>query len=50
MKVYYDRLAPEYDDGSAWSVYKRVFEGPELAAELGGEIAFLGRRFVVVQA
>ena len=38
------------EDGSAWSVYKRVFEGPDLAAELGGEIAFKGRRFVVVQA
>jgi len=38
------------EDGSAWSVYKRVFEGPDLAAELGGEIAFKGRWFVVVQA
>ena len=37
-------------DGSAWSVYKRVFEGPDLAAELGGEIAFKGRWFLVVQA
>ncbi len=37
-------------DGSKWNVYKRVFEGPDLAAELGGEIAFNGRWFVVVQA
>jgi len=37
-------------DGSKWNVYKRVFEGPDLAAELGGEIAFKGRWFVVVQA
>ncbi len=38
------------NDGSEWNVYKRVFEGPDLAAELGGEIAFKGRWFVVVQA
>ena len=38
------------NDGSEWNVYKRVFEGPDLAAELGGEIAFRGRWFVVVQA
>ena len=38
------------EDGSAWNVYKRVFEGPDLAAELGGEIAFKSRWFVVVQA
>jgi ubiquinone/menaquinone biosynthesis C-methylase UbiE len=37
-------------DGSRWSVYKRVFEGPDLAAELGGEILFKGRWFVVVRA
>ena len=37
-------------DGSTWNVYKRVFEGPDLAAELGGEIAFKGCWFVVVQA
>jgi ubiquinone/menaquinone biosynthesis C-methylase UbiE len=37
-------------DGSRWSVYKRVFEGPDLAAELGGEILFKGSRFVVVRA
>ena len=37
-------------DGSQWSVYKRVFEGPDLAAELGGEILFKGSWFVVVRA
>jgi ubiquinone/menaquinone biosynthesis C-methylase UbiE len=37
-------------DGSRWSVYKRVFEGPDLAAELGGEILFKGNWFVVVRA
>jgi ubiquinone/menaquinone biosynthesis C-methylase UbiE len=37
-------------DGSQWSVYKRVFEGPDLAEELGGEIVFKGRWFVVVRA
>jgi hypothetical protein len=37
-------------DGSRWSVYKRVFEGRDLAAELGGEILFKGSWFVVVRA
>jgi ubiquinone/menaquinone biosynthesis C-methylase UbiE len=37
-------------DGSHWNVYKRVFEGPDLAAELEGEIVFKGRWFVVVRA
>jgi ubiquinone/menaquinone biosynthesis C-methylase UbiE len=37
-------------DGSQWSVYKRVFDGPDLADELGGEIVFKGRWFVVVRA
>jgi ubiquinone/menaquinone biosynthesis C-methylase UbiE len=37
-------------DGSQWSVYKRVFEGSDLAAELGGEVVFKGSWFVVVQA
>ena len=37
-------------DGSRWSVYKRVFEGPDLAAELAGEIVFKGSWFVVVRA
>jgi demethylmenaquinone methyltransferase/2-methoxy-6-polyprenyl-1,4-benzoquinol methylase len=37
-------------DGSRWSVYKRVFEGPDLADELGGEVVFKGRWFVVVRA
>jgi SAM-dependent methyltransferase len=38
-------------DGSQWSVYKRVFSGGQLAAELGeGEILHEGRWFVVVRA
>ena len=37
-------------DGSEWNVYKRVFDGPDLAEELNGEIVFKGRWFVVVQA
>jgi demethylmenaquinone methyltransferase/2-methoxy-6-polyprenyl-1,4-benzoquinol methylase len=37
-------------DGSRWSVYKRVFAGPDLADELGGEVVFKGRWFVVVRA
>jgi ubiquinone/menaquinone biosynthesis C-methylase UbiE len=38
------------EDGSQWNVYKRVFEGPDLANELQGEIVFKGRWFVVVRA
>jgi ubiquinone/menaquinone biosynthesis C-methylase UbiE len=38
------------EDGSQWSVYKRVFEGPDLANELQGEVVFKGRWFVVVRA
>jgi len=38
------------EDGSRWNVYKRVFEGPDLADELSGEIVFKGRWFVVVRA
>jgi demethylmenaquinone methyltransferase/2-methoxy-6-polyprenyl-1,4-benzoquinol methylase len=38
------------NDGSRWKIYKRVFEGPDLAAELGGEIVHKGRWFVVVRA
>ena len=37
-------------DGSRWTVYKRVFEGADLAHELGGDILFKGRWFVVVRA
>ena len=40
----------QLNDGSEWQVYKRVFEGPDLAAELKGEIVFKGRWFVVVRA
>lgn len=37
-------------DGSRWTVYKRVFEGTDLARELAGEVVFKGRWFVVVRA
>jgi demethylmenaquinone methyltransferase/2-methoxy-6-polyprenyl-1,4-benzoquinol methylase len=37
-------------DGSSWTVFKRVFEGGDLAHELGGEIVFEGRWFLVVRA
>jgi SAM-dependent methyltransferase len=38
------------EDGSRWNVYKRVFEGPDLADELNGDLVFKGRWFVIVQA
>ncbi len=38
-------------DGSRWTVYKRVFTGEQLAAELGGgEVLHEGRWFVVARA
>jgi len=37
-------------DGSRWTVYKRVFAGADLARELGGQVVFKGRWFVVVRA
>lgn len=38
-------------DGSRWTVFKRVFTGEHLAAELGsGEVLHEGRWFVVVRA
>ncbi|HEU5278987.1 MAG TPA: class I SAM-dependent methyltransferase [Gaiellaceae bacterium] len=37
-------------DGSTWTVYKRVFEGDDLADELGGKVVFKGDWFVVVRA
>jgi demethylmenaquinone methyltransferase/2-methoxy-6-polyprenyl-1,4-benzoquinol methylase len=38
-------------DGSRWTVYKRVFTGDQLAAELGeGDVLHEGRWFVVVRA
>jgi demethylmenaquinone methyltransferase/2-methoxy-6-polyprenyl-1,4-benzoquinol methylase len=36
-------------DGSMWSVYKRVFEGADLAEELDGELLFKGDWFVIVR-
>jgi ubiquinone/menaquinone biosynthesis C-methylase UbiE len=38
------------NDGSSWTVFKRVFTGTQLAAELGGEVLHEGRWFVVVRA
>jgi len=37
-------------DGSRWTVFKRVFDGDDLAGELGGRLLFKGRWFVVAQA
>jgi ubiquinone/menaquinone biosynthesis C-methylase UbiE len=37
-------------DGSTWRVYKRVFEGHDLATELGGEVVFKGDWFIIVRA
>ena len=38
-------------DCSRWTVFKRVFTGEQLAAELGGgEVLHEGRWFVVVRA
>jgi ubiquinone/menaquinone biosynthesis C-methylase UbiE len=37
-------------DGSTWTVFKRVFTGEQLAAELGGAVVFEGNWFVVVRA
>jgi len=37
-------------DGSRWTVFKRVFTGAQLAAELGGEVLHEGRWFIVVRA
>jgi ubiquinone/menaquinone biosynthesis C-methylase UbiE len=37
-------------DGSRWQVYKRVFEGEDLAEELGGELLFQGSWFLVTRA
>lgn len=39
------------NDGSRWTVFKRVFTGEQLTAELGGgEVLHEGRWFVVVRA
>ena len=39
------------NDGSRWTVYKRVFTGDRLVDELGGgEVLHEGRWFVVVRA
>jgi ubiquinone/menaquinone biosynthesis C-methylase UbiE len=37
-------------DGSRWQVYKRVFEGEDLAEELGGELLFQGSWFLAARA
>jgi demethylmenaquinone methyltransferase/2-methoxy-6-polyprenyl-1,4-benzoquinol methylase len=38
------------EDGSRWQVYKRWFGGAALADELGGEVLYEGRWFVVARA
>lgn len=38
------------NDGSRWSVYKRCFTGPDLAAELSGEVIHRSRYFLIVRA
>ena len=40
----------QLEDGSRWTVYKRVFTGEQLANELAGEVVFAGDWFVVVRA
>jgi ubiquinone/menaquinone biosynthesis C-methylase UbiE len=50
-----DEVAARWDDrmlndGSRWTVFKRVFDATDLAQELGGEIVFEGSWFVVVRA
>jgi ubiquinone/menaquinone biosynthesis C-methylase UbiE len=37
-------------DGSLWTVYKRVFDGEDLAEELGGELVFKGDWFLLARA
>jgi ubiquinone/menaquinone biosynthesis C-methylase UbiE len=37
-------------DGSLWTVYKRVFDGEDLADELGGELVFKGDWFLLARA
>jgi ubiquinone/menaquinone biosynthesis C-methylase UbiE len=37
-------------DGSLWTVYKRVFDGEDLAEELGGELLFKGDWFLLARA
>jgi ubiquinone/menaquinone biosynthesis C-methylase UbiE len=37
-------------DGSSWTVFKRVFDGPDLAGELQGEVVFTSAWFLVVRA
>jgi hypothetical protein len=39
----------ELKDGSRWTVFKRVFTGPELADELGGNVVFEGDWFLIVR-
>jgi ubiquinone/menaquinone biosynthesis C-methylase UbiE len=37
-------------DGSLWTVYKRVFDGDDLAEELDGELLFKGDWFLLARA
>lgn len=38
------------EDGSRWTVYKRVFTAAQLGGELGGDVVFEGYWFIVVRA
>jgi demethylmenaquinone methyltransferase/2-methoxy-6-polyprenyl-1,4-benzoquinol methylase len=38
------------NDGSQWSVFKRCFVGPDLAAELDGELIHRSRYFLIVRS
>lgn len=37
-------------DGSSWRIHRRHLEGPDLAAEVGGDVLFAGRFYVVIAA
>jgi hypothetical protein len=42
-----DRTLP---DGSSWRICRRHFDGPDLAAEVGGRVLFAGRFYVLIAA
>jgi SAM-dependent methyltransferase len=37
-------------DGSEWRVFRRHFNGPDLAAEVGGVVVYAGRFYVMIRA
>ncbi len=37
-------------DGSAWRIFRRHFNGPDLAAEVGGVVVYAGRFYVVIRS